>query len=321
KVKEFFTIHPQDSYFFSPGLVFGIRKHDADILNCQGYNNFFTLLTIIGKRSNQKLVLTLHNSGSSSKLRKMFLPFFDALIRFFGKKIDLVICTSQAEFKEFYGRLNIPKEKFCIVKRGMDVELIKSISVKKKKLLIVSVARLVEDKGMYQLIRGFSVLSKKFPDASLRIIGDGPEMNRLKQEVSNQGIEQKVDFFGMIPLWQREKYLRALKEAEVVVSLGSPYTDSLMVLEGIAAGMKVVVPTRGVLGGYVTAGQAIGVKDINNPLEVAEKLEFALKNQVKKNDPNFVLSWGQFTEQMVRIYKKLLEDRPSKTPVDSKKSV
>lgn len=71
---------------------------------------------------------------------------------------------------------------------------------------VLFVGRLVDRKGADDLIRAFSSVAKELDDASLEIVGDGPEMERLKAMVVQLGVENKVRFFGNLtgrPLYER----------------------------------------------------------------------------------------------------------------------
>ncbi|HMS15653.1 MAG TPA: glycosyltransferase, partial [Planctomycetota bacterium] len=59
---------------------------------------------------------------------------------------------------------------------------------------IVSVGRLVPKKGMDLLLRAFRDVSKRRPELSLRIVGDGPEEGRLRELARDLQIEDRVHF-------------------------------------------------------------------------------------------------------------------------------
>lgn len=61
---------------------------------------------------------------------------------------------------------------------------------------IVTVGRLVKVKGYDLLIRAFSVLQKHVPEASLTIVGDGPERDKLAALVELNGLTDLVTFAG-----------------------------------------------------------------------------------------------------------------------------
>jgi phosphatidyl-myo-inositol dimannoside synthase len=66
------------------------------------------------------------------------------------------------------------------------------------KLRILFVGRLVERKGADDLLTSFAQLSKEMPDVLLEVVGDGPDMGRLKELATALGVRDRVVFFGTL---------------------------------------------------------------------------------------------------------------------------
>lgn len=64
--------------------------------------------------------------------------------------------------------------------------------------VIVSVGRLIIDKGFDSLIRAFVEIKNFFPTARLRIVGDGPERENLMQLIRNLGLCGVVEMGGRV---------------------------------------------------------------------------------------------------------------------------
>ncbi len=63
---------------------------------------------------------------------------------------------------------------------------------------ILFVGRLVERKGADELIRAFAELDGEVGEARLEIVGDGPEMGRLRELAKEAGVGEKTRFFGTL---------------------------------------------------------------------------------------------------------------------------
>jgi glycosyltransferase involved in cell wall biosynthesis len=63
---------------------------------------------------------------------------------------------------------------------------------------ILFVGRLVERKGADDLIRAFGALDGAGSDAKLEIVGDGPDMPRLRELATKAGVGARTSFFGTL---------------------------------------------------------------------------------------------------------------------------
>lgn len=65
--------------------------------------------------------------------------------------------------------------------------------------LILSAGRLSFEKGVDRLLEAFVLFARHEPNASLAILGDGPEREALQAQALERGIGGKVHFFGNTP--------------------------------------------------------------------------------------------------------------------------
>jgi glycosyltransferase involved in cell wall biosynthesis len=107
---------------------------------------------------------------------------------------------------------------------------------------IISVGRLVPWKGVDSLIRAFAEILKKIPDASLVIVGEGPEKASLQKITHDLALEEKVFFTGALI---HAETMQAMQSAEVFV-LNSTYEGlSHTVIEALSLGSAIVVSDAG----------------------------------------------------------------------------
>jgi uncharacterized protein (TIRG00374 family) len=310
KIKEVATFAPNNAYYFSPEIFFEVWKSNAKIIHCNGYNNLVTLAAILGKKQNQKLVLFANRTGSRLLHRKIMTWLFDIFMNILSYKIDKIVASSEPELEKLKRTFWINKEsKFSLVRNGVDKEFIYSIKANKKENYIISVGRLVEHKGFAQLIKGFAVVSEKLPKLKLIIIGDGPQKNELKTIAKNLGISDKINFMGQIPFSERAKLLRLIKKSKAFILLSSFEGDPLIVPQAIYCKVPVVLFEKGVLADYVKYNKCIGVKNREDPNEIANKIIWCLKNQ-KSALPktNGIPSWNEVGKEFEKIYFEVLEE-------------
>ena len=65
--------------------------------------------------------------------------------------------------------------------------------------VVVCVSRVVARKGQDQLVRAFSLVQQRIPEAALLIVGGGPMLPKLKRQVESMGLERDVVLTGEVP--------------------------------------------------------------------------------------------------------------------------
>ena len=112
---------------------------------------------------------------------------------------------------------------------------------------ILFVGRLSEEKNIPLLL---SALQRSVNDGwRLVIIGDGPEMDNLKEDVTKMGLQERVTFLG----WQERPWF-AVKEAALLVVSSLYEGGSLVALEALACGIPVAGTPVGYLPEIISPG-------------------------------------------------------------------
>jgi glycosyltransferase involved in cell wall biosynthesis len=108
--------------------------------------------------------------------------------------------------------------------------------------VIVSAGRLVPWKGMKELIEAFEALLQTVPEATLVIVGDGPEMESLKSQVASRKLQDFVRFTGKLA---QKDVFRHIRAADVFV-LNTAYEGfSHQLLETMALGTPIITTRIG----------------------------------------------------------------------------
>jgi colanic acid/amylovoran biosynthesis glycosyltransferase len=115
-------------------------------------------------------------------------------------------------------------------------------------LRVVSVARLVEAKGIDVALRAVARLAPLHPGLRYRVAGEGPERARLERLAAELGIARRVAFLGALP---HDAVARLLAGANVfclpsvVGRDGSQEAQGLALVEAQASGLPVVASAIG----------------------------------------------------------------------------
>lgn len=106
--------------------------------------------------------------------------------------------------------------------------------------LIGTIGRIDNNKNHFMLLRAFTLLTEKWPNLRLVIIGDGPLKSQLARMADKLGVASKIRFPGAIPTAAR--YFPAMD-----VCCLTSYTEGMpnVVMEAAAAGLPVVATRCG----------------------------------------------------------------------------
>lgn len=167
--------------------------------------------------------------------RRHLLPRRWALARraLFPRLDGLFAQTSSAA--RFY-RERFPRLGVHVVPNGVSREaLARRGAATGSSRTVVAAGRLDPQKGFDLLIPAFAQATRKFPDWSLKILGEGPERPRLERLVDAEGVGGRVTFPGTV----RDPF-RHLQEA-AVFALSSRYEGfPNVLLEAMTLGLAVV---------------------------------------------------------------------------------
>lgn len=139
---------------------------------------------------------------------------------------------------------------------------------------IVYVGRLVTEKGIRDLLE--AVANLRTEDASLLLVGDGPERRAARHIARRLRIDHRVVFVGPVPHQDVPPYLR---HADVVV-LPSWYEErGRVILEAMAAGAPVVATRTGGIPATIHDGVNGLLAPPHDPVGLAEALDRVLRDR------------------------------------------
>lgn len=115
-------------------------------------------------------------------------------------------------------------------------------SAKKAPFTFVHVAGLNANKNQAMLINAFRLLSIKFPDVHLEIVGDGPLRNELEQMANDLGLFRKIYFYGH---QSREQLLKIYNESHAFVLSSFKETFGVVLIEAMSCGLPVIATKCG----------------------------------------------------------------------------
>lgn len=243
----------------------------------------------IGKKKKPKIVFTAHGWIFKEEMSKK-ARFISILISWFSSKFqDRIICVSNDDFNEAIKHHVAPPRKLSVVHNAVDkieflsrqesrekISKIIGHEISEDTIALVNLGRLYATKGLGYLIEAMN--SIKIPDMEiiLVIFGDGPEHEKIKNQISNLKIYDSVFLIGDIP--EASKYLPAF-DALVLSSVkeGLPYS----ILEAGLAGVPVISTNVGGVGEIIKNGENGILIEPKNSLAISDAIKSLISDEDK----------------------------------------
>lgn len=178
------------------------------------------------------------------KLLKYLVVFFE------DKTVTELIVPSNKIYNLFKDKYKFTKN-IHIIQTGIETSkfykenfnlkdinsLKKKLGIKKKDFVVMTVSRLAKEKSVDRIINNHKELVKKYSNMKLLIVGDGPDIDKLKDEAKSLGVSDSVIFTGKVPLNDIPIYYQL---GNVFVTASKSETQGLTVVEAISSSLPIV---------------------------------------------------------------------------------
>jgi glycosyltransferase involved in cell wall biosynthesis len=193
----------------------------------------------------------------------------------------------------------LPPERVVCIRSGLErLPALKALHASRVPLHVLSLARLVEKKGLDRQLRIYAALRAAGVEFTARIVGDGPLRPKLESLAGSLGVADLVTFVGQVPpqeVWEHLEWADVLLHTGVVAPSGDRDGLPNVIAEAMAAGVPVVTsPTAG-----TTEAVSDGVTGIVLPVDRPEAWVGALR-RLSHDDP--------LCESLRRPARKWIED-------------
>ncbi|MEM9839130.1 MAG: glycosyltransferase family 4 protein [Pseudomonadota bacterium] len=146
--------------------------------------------------------------------------------------------------------------------------------------VIGSLGRLVEKKGMRDLIDAFAMVLPDVPQAKLEIVGNGPLREQIEAQIASLGIEERVELKGAMPNSEVLAWLKGLDLA-VLACKRDPETDDqdgipVALMEAMAFGVPVISTEISGIPELIVDGQTGRLGKPGNAKSIADAMRASL---------------------------------------------
>jgi len=225
-------------------------------------------------------------SDSYSKIRtksfslKRQLGFYQFyLLDRFTSSIPKVWISNSKCIKESNCRkLGVPEKKVTVIYRGRNLELFreKTNNASPQPFRFVYVARLLQTKGLAELVEAFQEVRKTYPEIILDVYGEGTYRRQLEAFVENNGLAKHLHIHGRVPEgWQK------LYEADCFVfpSWYEGFSGSLV--EAMMVGIPIIASDIPMNLEAVNPGKTALVHKVKDAADLAIQMKKAISDYPK----------------------------------------
>lgn len=263
------------------------------------------------QRSKSVNIATFHSKVPETLMTrtviKVVTPYLKSVMKYLH--VLTAVSASGAEYAA-----GLTEQPITIIPNGIDLAKYRQAAKSKKSpgKTILYVGRLERRKGVKYLLKAYSLLAQRNPEAKLIIAGDGPEREKLELLAEDLHLPN-VSFLGFV---SEDLKLQLLAEADLFCSpaiLGESF--GIVLLEAMATG---TVCVGGNNSGYVDVLQGLGAISIINPedsQEFARRLELLLyQDQLRalwqKWAKDYIqqFSYPHIVDRYEELYKEALDE-------------
>jgi glycosyltransferase involved in cell wall biosynthesis/capsular polysaccharide biosynthesis protein len=213
------------------------------------------------RRARRDLVLTVHNSWKSFRLRNRI--FLRLLVAFFPL---VVVCGQAARDSMPHRLLRRRGHKITVVPNGVDVDRVDTVLTDFEPVdrvgegrTVVSVGRLIRIKDPVTLVESFAAAAGD--DDGLVMVGEGPLREDIDDLTADLQLGNRVHLTGLVP---RDEVYRLNRSSDVFVTTSRGEGLPVAMLEAMACGLPVVasdIPPHREIASRVTGLPLVPVGD------------------------------------------------------------
>jgi glycosyltransferase involved in cell wall biosynthesis len=231
---------------------------------------------------------------------------------------NVVIANSEAVRAELSER-ELDGTRLVVIPNGVDLARYTPGDQAPNPMQILYVGRLVPQKGVDVLLRAFSAVLRRHPDATLLIAGDGEQGLYFQRLARFLGVRQQITFLG----WRSHTELAALYQSSAVVAVPSRYEPfGLVALEAMASGRPVVAGRVGGLAEIIEDEVSGYLTEPGDHLDLAARLAALLSQpeqaratgvEARRRAERF--DWAMVVRQTIDVYQAAADQGPPPLPL------
>jgi colanic acid/amylovoran biosynthesis glycosyltransferase len=293
-----------------------LDKGPYDIVHCHfgPLGNLAIILKAIGAVQGQ-IVTTFRGYDISSYIRQEGEHIYDTLFQ----RGELFLCVSE-QIKAMLIKLGCEERKIIVHRSGVHISESRFCLNRPKigsKLQLLTIARLVEKKGVQYGIQSVAKVLKKYSDIEYRIAGDGHLRNDLQALIEELQAGNNIRLLG----WQRhEQVVELLQTSDILLAPSVTSEDGDRegipgaIVEALAWGLPVLSTRHSGIPEVVQDGESGLLVPERDTDALAEKLEYLIEHselwpEMGRKGRKYVedhYDIDRLNDRLVEIYQQLI---------------
>jgi glycosyltransferase involved in cell wall biosynthesis len=192
------------------------------------------------RNPNAKIIAYLHGFFPEIPHRKVFLRIPSLLYNYLGflmmRRIADIIFVFNRHTYNLLIHTGFDYKKVFLTSNGVDVATLNIVN-DKKLFDACFLGRLVENKGIPDLVKVWKLVCRSRKDAKLAVIGSGPQEKLLDELATRENLKNNIILFGFVP--EGRKY-EVLQNSKVFVFPSYLEGWGIAVAEAMVCGLPVV---------------------------------------------------------------------------------
>lgn len=275
--------YQQAPIFFNPGVIYQLWLQKPDVIICGGWHHYTYWLALAYARITKTRFLiwsesTLKDERASSQIK-------DKLKRWIVNQANGYIVPGKAQ-KDYLTNFGASEEKIWIARNAVDNIFTLSAESKceqqqiwKQKLnlkgcVILFVGRLIDEKGIPELLQAFTLLSQD--NVTLAIVGSGA----CEQTYQNYCQQKKLENIIFTGFKSEDELVKYYAAADIFVFPTRSDPWGLVINEAMAAGLPIVCSTAAGAAGDLIKEQVNGlIVPVGDAISLSKALQRLIINE------------------------------------------
>jgi glycosyltransferase involved in cell wall biosynthesis len=182
------------------------------------------------------------------------------------------------------------------------------------KRVVFSCGTFYERKGFPLLIDAFARIAGKYPDAELRIAGDGVERPEVERRILHHQLRSRVRLLGARP---NREVLQEMAWSDVFALIGWDEPFATVYLEALSAAVPLICCSDGGITDVVRDGEHAAIIPPRDVAAAADALDRLLGNDRKREEMGrnalglfeTSLTWDHHAQRMMDVFESVVPER------------